>query len=88
MRPHSNATNRVNQETTIQDGFRMPQTVQSHTLTNGMTLLGEPMEHVQSVAFVFLVPCGSARLPNDASGAGNVLLDWLYRGAGPRNSRS
>ena len=65
----------------------MPQTVQVHTLTNGMTLLGEPMEHVQSVAFVFLVPCGSARLPKDAGGAGNVLLDWLYRGAGPRNSR-
>jgi predicted Zn-dependent peptidase len=67
--------------------LRMPQTVQVHTLTNGMTLLGEPMEHVQSVAFVFLVPCGSARLPKDASGAGNVLLDWLYRGAGSRNSR-
>lgn len=65
----------------------MPQTAQIHTLANGMTLLGEPMDHVQSVAFVFLVPCGSARLPDDACGADNVLLDWLFRGAGQRNSR-
>lgn len=65
----------------------MPKTAQIHTLANGMVLLSEPMDHVQSVAFVFLVPCGSARLPDDACGADNVLLDWLFRGAGERNSR-
>ena len=34
-----------------------------HTLKNGMILLGERIDHVQSVSFHFLLPAGSAVLP-------------------------
>jgi len=58
-----------------------------HTLKNGMVLLGEPMEAVQSVAFDFMLPAGAARLPDGCCGAGNVVADWVFRGAGKRDSR-
>jgi predicted Zn-dependent peptidase len=65
----------------------MSESLQLYRLSNGMILLGEPMAHVESAAFVFLVPCGSARIPKGCSGAGNVILDWIFRGAGNRNTR-
>ncbi len=58
-----------------------------HTLNNGMVLLGEPMEAVQSVAFDFMLPAGAACLPEGCCGAGNVMADWIFRGAGERDSR-
>lgn len=58
-----------------------------HTLKNGMVLLGEPMEAVQSVAFDFMLPAGAACLPEGCCGAGNVVTDWVFRGAGERDSR-
>ncbi len=58
-----------------------------HTLKNGMVLLGEPMEAVQSVAFDFMLPAGAACLPEGCCGAGNVVADWVFRGAGDRDSR-
>jgi len=56
-------------------------------LKNGMVLLGEPMEAVESVAFGFMMPAGAARLPDGCCGAGNVIADWIFRGAGDKNSR-
>lgn len=58
-----------------------------HTLKNGMVLLGEPMDAVQSVAFDFMLPAGAARLPEGCCGAANVVADWIFRGAGERDSR-
>jgi len=58
-----------------------------HVLKNGMVVLGEPMPGVGSVAFDFLVPCGAATLPVGRSGAAAVIQDWIFRGAGDRNSR-
>jgi predicted Zn-dependent peptidase len=58
-----------------------------HTLKNGMVLLGEPMEAVQSAAFDFMLPAGAACLPDGRCGAGNVIADWVFRGAGARDSR-
>ena len=58
-----------------------------HTLSNGMVLLGEPMEAVESVAFGFMLPAGAARLPEGCCGAGNVIADWIFRGAGNKDSR-
>lgn len=52
-----------------------------------MVLLGEPMEAVQSVAFDFMLPAGAALLPEGCCGAGNVIADWIFRGAGDKNSR-
>ncbi len=65
----------------------MAKTVDKHVLSNGMVLLGEAMEGVGSVAFNFLLPAGAARLPEGCCGAGAVISDWLFRGAGARNSR-
>lgn len=59
----------------------------SYRLKNGMGLLGERMDHVQSVSFQFMLPGGSALLPDGCCGAAAVISDWIYRGAGDRNSR-
>ncbi len=59
----------------------------SYTLKNGMVLLGERIDHVQSVSFHFLIPAGSAVLPSGCCGASAVISDWIFRGAGNRNSR-
>ncbi len=58
-----------------------------HTLKNGMVILGEPMEAVESVAFGFMLPAGEARLPDGCCGASNVIADWIFRGAGDKDSR-
>ena len=58
-----------------------------HTLGNGMVVLGEPMEAVESAAFSIMIPAGAARLPDGCCGAGGVILDWIFRGAGKYSSR-
>jgi len=58
-----------------------------HVLRNGMVLLGERMEAVESVAFGFMVPAGAALVPEGCCGAGSVIIDWIFRGAGDRDSR-
>ena len=65
----------------------MSEKVDKHILKNGMVILGEPMEAVESVAFGFMLPAGAARLPQGCCGAGNVISDWIFRGAGDKNSR-
>ncbi len=65
----------------------MAEKFDKHTLRNGMVLLGEPMEAVESVAFGFMLPAGAARLPDGCCGAGNVIADWIFRGAGDKNTR-
>jgi predicted Zn-dependent peptidase len=65
----------------------MAENFDKHTLKNGMVLLGEPMEAVESVAFDFMLPAGAARLPDGCCGAGNVIADWIFRGAGDKDSR-
>ncbi|NIP27247.1 MAG: insulinase family protein, partial [Phycisphaerae bacterium] len=52
-----------------------------------MVLVGEPMEGVESVAFGFMLPAGAAILPEGCCGAGSVIVDWIFRGAGEKNSR-
>ncbi|RQV98418.1 insulinase family protein, partial [bacterium] len=56
-----------------------------YRLSNGMMVLGERMDHVESVSFHILTPGGAAHLPKGCCGAGTVLSDWLFRGAGSRN---
>ncbi len=59
-----------------------------YTLPNGMVLLGEPMDGVESVALGFMLPVGAAVLPKGVCGAANVISDWIFRGAGSRDSRA
>lgn len=61
--------------------------IQQTTLTNGLTVLVESMPAVQSAAFSFLVPAGSAYDPAGQNGTANALADWLTRGAGQMSSR-
>jgi len=65
----------------------MTERLDKRVLDNGMAVLGEPIENIGSAAFTFLVPSGAATLPDGCGGAGAVITDWLFRGAGARNSR-
>ncbi|MBN2592697.1 MAG: insulinase family protein [Sedimentisphaerales bacterium] len=65
----------------------MAENFDKHTLKNGMVILGEPMEAVESVAFGFMLPAGAACLPDGCCGASNVIADWIFRGAGDKDSR-
>jgi predicted Zn-dependent peptidase len=65
----------------------MTEKFDKHVLKNGMVILGEPMEAVGSVAFDFMLPAGAALLPDGCCGAGGVIAEWIFRGAGDRNSR-
>jgi len=65
----------------------MPQRPDQHILKNGMVILGEPIEEIESAAFRFMLPAGAARLPEGVCGAANVIIDWIFRGAGSLNSR-
>jgi len=65
----------------------MAEKFDKHVLKNGMVLLGEPMEAVESVAFDLMLPAGAAHLPEGCCGAASVIVDWIFRGAGDRNSR-
>jgi len=65
----------------------MTEMLDKHILKNGMVILGEPMEAVQSAAFGFMLPAGAALLPEGCCGAANVIADWVFRGAGDRDSR-
>jgi len=65
----------------------MAQKLDKHILKNGMVVLGEPMEGVQSAAFGFMLPAGAAVLAEGVCGAANVISDWIFRGAGDKDSR-
>src|SRR3990172_6824892 len=59
----------------------------SHQLDNGLVLVAEHMPAVVSAAFTFLLPRGAKHDPADGQGCSAVLLDWVFRGAGSRDSR-
>ncbi|OHB64763.1 MAG: hypothetical protein A2Y77_10845 [Planctomycetes bacterium RBG_13_62_9] len=65
----------------------MEQRIDRCVLTNGTTVLGEPMPGVESVAFDFMLPAGAAWMPPGYCGAANVVSDWIFRGAGAWDSR-
>jgi predicted Zn-dependent peptidase len=61
--------------------------IYQHVFPNGLTLLLEPMPHVRSAAFGFLVPAGCRHDPAGKFGLAAVLSDLITRGAGQRDSR-
>ncbi len=63
------------------------QLIHARTFENGLTLLVESMESVQSAAFSFLVPAGSVYEPPGQNGTTAILSDLITRGAGKRDSR-
>ncbi len=65
----------------------MSEKADKYVLSNGMVVLGEPMDAVESVAFGFMLPAGASVLPEGFCGAGGVISDWIFRGAGDKDSR-
>lgn len=65
----------------------MAQKTFQHTFPNGLTLLAERLDHVQSAAFNFLVPAGAAYETEAQQGTASLLADIIGRGAGSRSSR-
>jgi len=65
----------------------MAERLDEHVLGNGMVVLGEPMEAVESVAFNFVLPAGASLMPDGCCGGPSVVSDWVFRGAGERSSR-
>lgn len=65
----------------------MGQQVFQHTLSNGMVLLAERMDHVRSAAINFLLPAGAAFDPLGKFGTATILAELITRGAGDRDSR-
>ena len=60
---------------------------QTVVLDNGLTLVMEPMQDVQSAAFSLLVPGGSINDPPGQNGSAAVLCDLITRGAGNYDSK-
>jgi len=59
----------------------------SHQFDNGLVLVAEPMEWLESAAFTFLLPAGAMRDPEESLGLSNYTCEMVQRGCGSRDSR-
>jgi predicted Zn-dependent peptidase len=66
----------------------MSNAIFSHTLANGMVLVGEPTQSLESAAFTFLLPAGCSHDPANRAGLASLTAEMMLRGAGPRDSRT
>lgn len=65
----------------------MANQVYSQQFENGLTLLAEPMDWLESAAFSLLVPAGADRDPKQLPGLSNFVCEMVQRGCGSRSSR-
>ena len=65
----------------------MTQAIHSHTLDNGLVLLAESMDWLESAAFAILLPAGYAAEPVHRLGLANFACEMVQRGCGARDSR-
>jgi len=65
----------------------MPPTIHSHVLENGLAVVAQPMDWLESAAFTLLVPAGCAHDPVDRLGLANFVCEMVQRGCGSRDSR-
>ena len=65
----------------------MSQPIYTHQFDNGLVLLAEPMDWLESAAFSLLVPAGCCRDPGDRLGLANLTCELAQRGSGTRDSR-
>jgi predicted Zn-dependent peptidase len=66
----------------------MSNAIFSHKLANGMVLVGEPTQSLESAAFTFLLPAGCSHDPANRAGLASLTAEMMLRGAGPRDSRT
>ncbi len=65
----------------------MTEPIQIHEYENGLALVTQRMDWVESAAFSLLVPAGCSRDPRQLLGLGNITCEMVQRGCGPRDSR-
>jgi len=65
----------------------VPSSIYTHSFENGLVLLVEQMDWVESAAFSLLLPAGCAREPADRLGLSNFTCEMVQRGCGVRDSR-
>lgn len=65
----------------------LAQKIYTHTLPNGLVLVAEAMDWLESAAFTLLLPAGCSHDPSQRRGLSNLTCDLLQRGCGSRNSR-
>ncbi|MDR1962748.1 MAG: insulinase family protein [Planctomycetaceae bacterium] len=58
-----------------------------HYFDNGLVLLAEPMNWMESVSYSLLVPYGPVLDPPELAGLASLNCEMMLRGAGQRNSR-
>jgi predicted Zn-dependent peptidase len=63
------------------------QSIYTHLFENGLVLVGEAMDWLESAAFSLLVPAGCSRDPADRLGLANLTCEMAQRGCGSRDSR-
>jgi predicted Zn-dependent peptidase len=59
----------------------------THTFDNGLVLLAEPTESLESAAFTLRVPGGNAYEPLDRAGLATLAQELAIRGCGTRDNR-
>ena len=59
-----------------------------YRLSNGLTLLAEPMDRVESVSWLLSVPCGPVYESPDRAGLSGLTCEMALRGAGGRDSKT
>lgn len=59
----------------------------SHTFDNGLVLVAEAMDWLESAAFALLLPAGSSTEPAHQLGLASLTCEMVERGCGPRDSR-
>ena len=65
----------------------MANEVYSQQFDNGLTLVAEPMDWLESAAFSLLIPAGAARDPSHRLGLSSFTCEMVQRGCGARSSR-
>lgn len=65
----------------------VPSSIHMHQFENGLVLLVEQMDWVESAAFSLFLPAGCSRDPADRLGLASFTCEMAQRGCGARNSR-
>ncbi len=74
-------------EFVLAQGVFVTQTLHSHVYDNGLVLVAEPMKSLESAAFTFLLPVGSAYDPSGRAGLANFTCEMVLRGCGSRDGQ-
>lgn len=65
----------------------MSQQIHSHEFDNGLILVAQSMDWLESSAFTLALPAGCAKDPSDRRGLGNFTCEMVQRGSGSLDSR-